>query len=516
MISSISTITLLTYDFIIYLYIAALRERRKKREEEASAGGVSATPIETTTSAATTVPAAAPSPQKIRRTSLVLTDDLALDTDHSSDMQSKQGDVVKPVVDSTTLPTPLPLLPTPPTTSTPSDDLSEQLAYLKQSLQTEQENSYAYQQQIHELNNQLLSHTQTSDQLTHTLTQIKHEYQTNETKQLNQIKELQVQINQLQQAQLLQQQCINTATTNTTNQTDTFITQLKGQISDLSNQILELNDTIEMLTLDKEQLLVEKELYEETILQSTQGAHSNPQLLDINTTNTNNTTANNSTLVNTQSPMKAGLASQQLSEENSKLREALRRLKELSTQEITDLKQQLHDIKREQNDNKQLLNTIATLQEEVIQNKEEITDLRAIVDTSASYESMIEQLTETNLALNTKYTQLQVAYRDAVSEQELMEELDARQRQEMEQMRVDKDRLQVQLVQYENASKGVTDRLEEQRKLEEKYKRYAPTHPPSTILLPIHIHSFILIPLLSSPLSPTHPHVYHSSNTYTD
>ena len=105
------------------------------------------------------------------------------------------------------------------------------------------------------------------------------------------------------------------------------------------------------------------------------------------------------------------------------------------------------------------------------QNKEEITDLRAIVDTSASYESMIEQLTETNLTLNTKYTQLQVAYRDAVSEQELMEELDTRQRQEMEQMRVDKDRLQVQLVQYENASKGVADRLEEQRKLEEKYKR---------------------------------------------
>ena len=455
---------------MFYLYIAALRERRKKREEEASAGGVSAIPIETTTSAATTVPAAAPSPQKTRRTSLVLTDDLALDTDHSSDISLKQGDI-KPVVDSTT-PAPLPLPPTPPTTSSHSDDLSEQLAYLKQSLQTEQENSNAYQQQIHELNNQLLSHTQTSDHLTHTLTQIKHEYQSNETKQLNQIKELQVQINQLQQAQLLQQQSINTATTNTTNQTATLIAQLKGQISDLSNQILELNDTIEMLTLDKEQLLVEKELYEETILQSTQGALSNPQLLDINS-NTNNPTNSNNTnpLGNTQSPMKAGLASQQLSEENSKLREALRRLKELSSQEITDLKQQLHDIKREQSENKQLLHTIATLQEEVTQNKEEITDLRAIVDTSASYESMIEQLTETNLTLNTKYTQLQVAYRDAVSEQELMEELDTRQRQEMEQMRVDKDRLQVQLVQYENASKGVADRLEEQRKLEEKYKR---------------------------------------------
>jgi hypothetical protein len=64
--------------------------------------------------------------------------------------------------------------------------------------------------------------------------------------------------------------------------------------------------------------------------------------------------------------------------------------------------------------------------------EEELIELRHQVDAAASYESLIESLTEKNLDLIHRSSELELTVRDLEEQQELTEELDQRQRQELD------------------------------------------------------------------------------------
>jgi hypothetical protein len=93
-----------------------------------------------------------------------------------------------------------------------------------------------------------------------------------------------------------------------------------------------------------------------------------------------------------------------IAEENSKLREALRRL---HTQSTTD-KSKLEMLTAKCEKDEQELITLREYQEHTAA---EVLELREIVDSAASYEAMIESLTERNLELSQSAQQLESTVR---------------------------------------------------------------------------------------------------------
>jgi hypothetical protein len=93
-----------------------------------------------------------------------------------------------------------------------------------------------------------------------------------------------------------------------------------------------------------------------------------------------------------------------IAEENSKLREALRRL---HTQSTTD-KSKLEMLTEKCEMDEQELITLREYQEHTAA---EVLELREIVDSAASYEAMIESLTERNLELSQSAQQLESTVR---------------------------------------------------------------------------------------------------------
>jgi DNA repair exonuclease SbcCD ATPase subunit len=93
-----------------------------------------------------------------------------------------------------------------------------------------------------------------------------------------------------------------------------------------------------------------------------------------------------------------------IAEENSKLREALRRLHTQSTTDKSKLEMLMDKC---ENDEQELI----TLREYQEHTAAEVLELREIVDSAASYEAMIESLTERNLELSQSAQQLESTVR---------------------------------------------------------------------------------------------------------
>jgi hypothetical protein len=221
-----------------------------------------------------------------------------------------------------------------------------------------------------------------------------------------------------------------------------------AKIASLEEQIADLNDTIEMLTLDKEQLSIEKELAEENLRRLQEVADSKSG-----------------------GAASTDTASAELVAENDKLRNALQRLHELSKAEkesasieIGQLEERLANFEKIEKENRELGISLDGA-------KAELAELRQAVDASASYESMIENLTEQNLELTNRIQTMDSSSREAESAQELMEELDARQRQEINRLVKELD---IAVVGKQNADLEIIslkDKCNESKRNEEKFRR---------------------------------------------
>ena len=188
--------------------------------------------------------------------------------------------------------------------------------------------------------------------------------------------------------------------------------------NELQKQIGDLNDTIEMLSLDKEQLSVDNELLEE------------------------NQSKLNDKIAQLQAQLNDAKVVDQakLSEENSKLREALSRLHEVSQLEKVKVQSSTRNVE-------ELSKELTTLRIFKDDATTELVELRRSVKDSKSgdLEAMIESLSERNLALEERRKQLELTIHDLEAAHELMEELDGTQRGEIERLRKNSDALQIAL-----------------------------------------------------------------------
>ncbi|MCJ1385269.1 hypothetical protein MMC17_008390 [Xylographa soralifera] len=114
----------------------------------------------------------------------------------------------------------------------------------------------------------------------------------------------------------------------------------------------------------------------------------------------------------------------QMERSNERLREALMRLRDVTQEQETELKQQIKEMEADMKEFALVRNQYGDTQERLAQSEVTIEDLRQQLETALGAEEMIEELTEKNLILNDQLDELKGAVEDLESLKELNDELE--------------------------------------------------------------------------------------------
>lgn len=226
------------------------------------------------------------------------------------------------------------------------------------------------------------------------------------------------------------------------------------RIASLEAQIQELNDAVEMLTLDKEQFVIDLELSEEKNAQLANEVASLKAQIQAAASSDENATK----LIS-------------LTEENEKLREALRRLHATSISEREAAKKDLDEALSALEAATASASEVDELRQYKINTEQQLNDLKQAVDAAASYEAMVEALTEKNLSLQQKVQVLESTVSDLEATAELNEELDASQREEITALRRAADSATVNALNADMERKAALARCDELTANMDKFRR---------------------------------------------
>jgi hypothetical protein len=204
------------------------------------------------------------------------------------------------------------------------------------------------------------------------------------------------------------------------------------QRDELQKEILELNDVVENLTLDKEQLQAEKDFAEE---------ESEDLKIEVSQLELQMETMKSEFKDREIAQSAVGVESSgqeehmaQITAQNSKLREALLRLRDSSAVEKADLSNMVKALEKELNSIKSTASNASKLQEQKDKLEVEILELKEMVDTSQAYESIVEDLTEKNLELNDRAVELENNIEELEQLRTISEEVEAQQLEYIEQL----------------------------------------------------------------------------------
>lgn len=186
--------------------------------------------------------------------------------------------------------------------------------------------------------------------------------------------------------------------------------KLSDKVYELEQQNLELSDNLEMLAMDKEQLMIDNEMNQEKI-----------ESLEQSMKNGAATVSNEGSVAG-----EGDMGS--LKNENIQLREALRRLHEVSSEEVAQLKESLVMAELSVEELALVQEECAELQDYKETAAGQILELQQAVDDCSEYETMIESLTTQNLQLNQHAEELELTVSDLEAAQDLSNELDESQR----------------------------------------------------------------------------------------
>ena len=177
------------------------------------------------------------------------------------------------------------------------------------------------------------------------------------------------------------------------------------------DKVTELNDMIEMLTLDNETLAMDKEIAEESMEELQMQMESQKVMHE--TMSTNGSTNGGD-----------GVSNEEVIVQNEKLRTAIKTLHDRNASEklhLTrinkELEMKLSAMKKEES----LLEELTLENSVLCDEKQELTEM---LDLSSAYESMVEQVTEKNLVLGDKVAELEANVSSLESLLELSEEME--------------------------------------------------------------------------------------------
>lgn len=114
----------------------------------------------------------------------------------------------------------------------------------------------------------------------------------------------------------------------------------------------------------------------------------------------------------------------QMERSNERLREALMRLRDITQQQESDLKNQVAELEQDLQELAMVKGENSQIKEKLAQAESIVEDLRQQLDTALGAEEMIEELTDKNFALNEQIDSLKVTIEDLESLKELNDELE--------------------------------------------------------------------------------------------
>eukprot|EP01033_Poteriospumella_lacustris_P007458 gene7458-5362_t len=225
-------------------------------------------------------------------------------------------------------------------------------------------------------------------------------------------------------------------------------------MEDLEQQVVDLQETVELLTLDKEQLTLDKELLEEQLLQA------QDEIAALRASSSSTTVA----------PPVSGQADEvelrRLQDENAKLRDAVRKLHDLHEEAKQTLEEQKLELEIYSSE-------LEELRAYKAQATAEIDELKQTVDSVSSFESMIEKLTNDNFDLSSSLADAKQTIQELEDAIEVNEELDQQQRDQIEADRKTIDSLQVSLHNLEQIMQEKDSTLHDvQKKLDAMRQKY--------------------------------------------
>ncbi|DAZ94653.1 TPA: hypothetical protein N0F65_000933 [Lagenidium giganteum] len=203
------------------------------------------------------------------------------------------------------------------------------------------------------------------------------------------------------------------------------------KVETLEAQVTELQDMIEVMTLEKETLEMDKEIAEEHVEECQAEIEKLKASLALATSN--------------QQAEGAGAAamSGDVAEENMKLRAAVKALHERGAEEKNELNKKIRLLQRENAELVMLRQEVEELSSKRTVLESEVEELKEMLDVASAYESMVEELTETNLTLGEKVSDLEATVISLESLKEMSEEMEhqhneyeAELREEIESQRV--------------------------------------------------------------------------------
>ncbi|RYH16940.1 hypothetical protein EON65_29315 [archaeon] len=220
---------------------------------------------------------------------------------------------------------------------------------------------------------------------------------------------------------------------------------MTSSVEELELQIADLSDTVELLTLDKEQLMIDKDILEEKLLDLQQ---------QIEALKANNI-SQSSNAVGSPALMES------LKSENAKLKDALFILNENYKKDKDLLEEEKLKSLELSVQSDELLSFKA-------QAESQIEDLKATVDSMSSFEDIIEKLTNENMELQSQVKEFKQTVLELEDAQEVNEELDFQQRKQIEMDKATIETLNSTITSYQaqlNEKGNII--LDLQRKLEQ-------------------------------------------------
>ncbi|KAH9086322.1 hypothetical protein LEN26_020214 [Aphanomyces euteiches] len=169
-------------------------------------------------------------------------------------------------------------------------------------------------------------------------------------------------------------------------------------------QVVELQDTVELLTLEKETLQMDKEIADERIEELE---------AQLEAANVNQTVAWTSQDVSTD-----------VHEENTKLRLAVKAMHDRHATEKADMSKKLKDLTRETQELGRYRDEVETTTTKYAAAQASIEELKEMLDMASAYESMVEALTEKNLSLGDQVADLKATVASLESLKEMSDEME--------------------------------------------------------------------------------------------
>ncbi|RLN44916.1 hypothetical protein BBJ29_001833 [Phytophthora kernoviae] len=184
------------------------------------------------------------------------------------------------------------------------------------------------------------------------------------------------------------------------------------KVDALEKQLAELQDMIEMMTLEKETVEMDKEIAEEHAEELQQEVEKLKAALAL------------SASAGPEPSEGSSSSSGDLADENRKLRAAVKTLHERGSEEKAELSKKLRQAQRENAELVAMREEVEELTTKRNKLESEAEELKEMLDVANAYETMVEDLTEKNLTLGEKVAELETTVQSLESLREVDQEME--------------------------------------------------------------------------------------------